>query len=372
VILGCSILCLITFSGVLTLGHFHANHWRADASPMIREPARRLPTLLLSDLEHDQASQLDASFPITNYSNERKDIRFVRASCGCIELRGADRLLKEGDSFTLLPGQFSTIRFKTSLPHKSGQHNFQVSLLASSPEHGDERIDLSLVVPVVDDVVFDPLALLLKVPSTVSEKVQETITVVYRFPTSRLADDVQIQIDGLPDYIKIVTVNSIEPEESLGPHLRTQSWQITLGFELSDWVRLPPFIQFRVKFTDARGNVLTVAEMPLVMRILSGIDAPRLVHMGAVPLGQQCHKRVLISAADGREFKLTGVICGNEEVRVSSEPSNPAKWHWINISYDVANEGEYKTEIVLQTSHPDRPRIAMDIIGRGLRPSVSQ
>jgi hypothetical protein len=88
---------------------------------------------------------------------------------------------------------------------------------------------------------------------------------------------------------------------------------------------------------------------------------PTSIDFGAIPLGGQQKRRMRLSAADERPFQLVEVESDAAPFTPSADKSVSGVRHWVDVTFDAREVGEYRARITVETTHPESRRLTVQV-----------
>jgi len=334
-----------------------------EQSLLRAEPAtQELPALLLGELTRGTTAGRDvqARFVIKNDSAQPQRLKFVGTSCYCAGLLRHGKKLKNGAELEIAAGGRETVEIVAHVVPQVQTHSFCATLVPQE-QTGADPLELRFFVPVIADVKFTPEVVLHEFVAKGAEPVEHRVRIER---TIRSATSPREECRKLvpPNHVQLVRIEQVAPPRKIEPGLWRVAWNATLKIDSDQ--RLQGVGQpgtAVVTFTEGN-HVTRTAPLPVILRRRFGIEAARDVHLGFVAPGESRTRKLLISAADQRKFAVRSVHSTSREISAGTTALDGAR-HWVDITYHAAQSGKLRSEVELETDHPDCPKLIIHVTG---------
>jgi hypothetical protein len=100
-----------------------------------------------------------------------------------------------------------------------------------------------------------------------------------------------------------------------------------------------------------------------VVRQAVGVTAPRQLHFGTVRLGERRPKRFILCADDGRNFRVIKLSSESPAFAASALTPEARQAQCIDVIFHPTQIGHHSSQLVVETDHPDRPRLVIELGG---------
>jgi len=353
-----------TLYGVLLVLTLAAVAWfaslahRSEARVRIIDPQRSLGPLLASEVARN-AGRVEAKYALENLSSEPQVVRFEGVSCGCAGLRLGEKELQVGDRVTLAGGGKDCLKLSMRVPLAKSETVISASFTIPAEPGKEESLSVQCRVRVLPDILFRPSVFSCEFRSAQPRVAEKTLKVERVFRADNAVSS-PLKVTRIPPQMKVLRIERTAPASRIEADLWREFWQISVAFTATEDLQSTAApTALSISFDSANSPSEQTAECPVILRRAFGIEAPKMVHFGAVPMGQTRTKRLLIRAADEREFELLHIGTDSTALEVSTSTSGCKKYHWLDASYHAACPKALCTQILIETSHPDCPKLTI-------------
>jgi hypothetical protein len=330
---------------------------RVEASVRLVEPECQLPALLLSEIPG--AKTIAHRFEIENRSEAPQQVRFQGRSCNCLGLSLPDeaRELKTGDTFALGANERKALQLALQVAARSETQAHTAHFVAVGPGSEEVPLDLRVVVPVLADVTIVPPVVYHEFASSAPATVEKKLLI-------RRTGRGQVPVPALPQFIDLppqVELLAVTPTDSEQPYpeLWTQGWKALLVVNTRPSLESTFAGSFLISLSKSPPSTTRI---PVTLRRCSGVEVnPTSLDFGAVPRGEPCRRKFRLASADEKSFRIVKVESDAASFTPSIEKFASALHHWIDVTFDAREVGEHRARIVIETTHPDSPRLTVQV-----------
>lgn len=297
----------------------------------------------------------EPQFLIANESESEISVNIGSKTCSCVGLFLDGQSLNAGDDFALAGDQRKTIRLTSRVSATPAIQTFGAVLVASDGTavaiKGSQTVYIDA--ECLPDLITAPMR------RDVSE-IEELIKVVHTF---RSEVPRSMRPNAVPP--RGVTVVSMlphgEPKE-LEPEIWRSTWQTRLKLRPAE-IAEGASVRFVIEGDHSPRVQVAV---PIKVTQAFGIIVPDKIAFGAVEVGAQRKRRLIMHSVDGVPFKIVKAAADSQEVSVSATESGGPTRYWIDLDFRPTHAGERHGRVSIETTHPDSPRIAIETVGRAL------
>ena len=329
----------------------------------------RLPDILLSELYAKPVTQRLAIgvFGLENRSEVDQVLALQKKSCSCIDVYVDNKLISRGQQFILSPSVSTSLRIESPLSTKPAHHSFSVIIGVPEQNKEDRTVRFRLVAPVYADVELQPSFVRQEFSAADTDSVQRDISVTRTVRDKKLLSEPP-KIGGLPPSVEVAGISKPDALREVEPGIWQRSWIIGLNIKPNDELAgTAPQQTAIVGFSGSDDYKENTASLPVIIRRKFGIDAPREIAFGAVVSGQPRTRRLLIRAADDREFEVLGTNSSSAALNANVSLPGANKQHWIDLAFQSEESGKFRETVVVRTNHPDSPRLEVRVEGLVLK-----
>jgi hypothetical protein len=166
-----------------------------------------------------------------------------------------------------------------------------------------------------------------------------------------------------PADIELVRVVPKGPPTQLAPGVWQRAWEVSLAVRPTpDLTATPMPRRLLFTFTEDRALAYSTASLPVVISRVQGIESPRTVHFGTIQSGQTLQKRLVLRAADGRDFRIVKVSTDCTAFEVQASTTKLSTNHLLEVAFHAKTPGSAQATLTVETDHPDSPRINIDAV----------
>lgn len=248
------------------------------------------------------------------------------------------------------------------MPTIAGSNGYMASFEASAVDEGEPKSMVAeLHVRSYADVVLQPDVLTHDFSNKDGASARLSF-VVTRFGRGDKPEKVKPALIQLPPMVQVVAAQPRGAAAEIEPKIWRQSWNIDLAVRPDESlasVAAPHAIL--VRLAGPTGRTLAEVALPVLLRRVFGIEAPREVHMGIVPPGETRKKRLLVRASDGRPFKIARIRADSCAFEGSEIASRVASSHWLEAVFSSKYAGDNRSRLVIETDHPDAPTVTVEL-----------
>jgi hypothetical protein len=308
---------------------------------------------LFRESSHDfgtvaRAAKTEHRFEFENPYNQPIHVRSVRTSCGC-----TTPII---ETETVPAGGRGSILAKFNTGTHSGARAATVTVTFDRPSFGEVQLHVKGYIRT--DVVFQP-----------GEASFGSVT-------QGEAKDLEIVVDyaGKPNW-EIVDVRcdesciQIEPEEKSRQNGRIQ---YAMKIRLGENAPTGPMESEIVLRTNDRN--LTTVPLRLTANVLADLSAsPNLLSLGDISASDSLKHVIVIKGQ--QPFRILNISSDAFDVQANGIATEDAKTlHTLPIVLApriTESTGESKTQIVIETDHPSKPKLSIDVIYRLKTPAAT-
>lgn len=351
--------CVLLSFGVLSCGKLPTSRSSSDVS---LGPAKfEGRSVLLSEVRNMKT--LTPRFVFTNNnSNETTEVTVHRVSCGCLRVslpEEEDRDVKAGDVFTVGPRQQKQVQLHLKPSTRPGMHSHSAEFFSTIKGGAKKHHSITAQLSVVEDITVSPPVINQSFPANSNEDAERTLH-IDRTVRSNSASAEQPHFYGMPDRIELV--NLVEhPPKQIDDELWTSSWDAMVLVKPGD--DLQSSISERIGFLFGDDHDPPV-HVPVTIVRKTGVEVlPRKLEFGVVRQGESASRKVLVRSVDHRPFEITRIIGDQEGVAGTPGSSDAGDRHWVEVTVELTQAGQYESQLAIFTTHPDVPRIIVDVHG---------
>lgn len=289
-------------------------------------------------------------FRLSNRGGNEINVTVSSKSCSCVDMTVDKEPLQVGDSFTLASGEEKKIHLSGRIAQVASVQRFGCRLAASD----GSSVVLDGSQEVYADTECVPTVITAPMPRGGGE-VKESVEIVHAFrgagpqPLSPAV--------AAPNGVTVLSVSPQGDAKQVERGLWRQTWRA--NFKVTPDAIAGGFAALRFTFDNTHANI------PIKVTQAFGIAAPETITFGAVRVGEQRKRRVVMHAVDRLPFKVVKADADSPEVAVSVTESGEPYRYWIDIEFKPVDAGERRSQISIETTHPDSQRLAIATVGRG-------
>lgn len=347
-------------------GGVSIRHWSQE-STVSRTSVRllrsevQLDTMLTSEVRA-RSQPVEGEFVFLNDTDKMQEIIFDGVSCGCTGLFSDNTKIEKGEHIDLTGGGSIAFRLRADLSGKQGKNRLEAWFKVPSKVGGrTEQLTAVCVARVFPDVRVKPEVLVCSFRESDKTSIIKTLTVERIFRVQSAAATMAPHIRGLPSGSRVVGVEEIGDRVEIEGNLWKRSWKVDVRFEFTEEISVVPAPRrLIVAFEDSTDLDPMITEVPLLMRHEFGIEAPKSIHFGRVELTRTYDKRILLRAADGKEFTIVSVSCDSPSLKVKDVNRRPSVYHWLDLHLTPMSVDEGTATISVETNHSNCKQITID------------
>jgi hypothetical protein len=336
-----------------------------QSSVYILDSEKQLDPLLLHEFQSLHVPSADAAFQIVNVSSDSCSIIFEGVSCGCTSAEVDGKQLQFKDRFTISADGSACFKLTSRLPAKPGLFDFRANLTIMMPDGAQTEMSVHYGVRILADIVLTPDVLLHQFHSLDDESVIKTIHIERRWRGSRVPAAIPT-LAHLPPQLKILQIAEDAPPAQIEPGIWSRSWNIRVSLSPSSDLQSNPVRSLiPISFPATPDLDPVSADLPVLVRLASGIEAPGFIHLGTVKLGERQTRRFLLRAADNVEFSVLSVHSTSPAFSVSKPSLIQSRSCWLELTFQANEPGNHCANIVIETNHPRTPQVSISVRGTG-------
>lgn len=289
------LVTLIAAAGVsagLTAGV--ANAQQVGPRPAAPEVEQTAPSIQVERTIHDfgritDEAQVTTTFAFKNTGNSVLRIERVESSCGCT--------VPELEKLEYAPGETGEITVVFDPRRREGMQNRAVTIVSNDPVRS--RVPLTVRVDVVPLVKIEPRVIqFARVDKNTAQAVM--IDVTGREAEFQIVDAQLFQTEGVS-----VEVFAAEAMELDGEQVMAGQVLVTV----EDTAPLGPIVgQVQIRMRGSDGQIRT-QNISLTGEVVGDIELlPARLTFGFLQPGQEFMRRVQVRSADGKPFRITGLV----------------------------------------------------------------
>ncbi|MFV0446357.1 MAG: hypothetical protein ACK5Q5_22520 [Planctomycetaceae bacterium] len=330
----------------------------AAPSGLVTVQSRRIHRpILLSEVQAsvDPQSLLDTRFEFQNSLNQTALLRFDGAGCSCYQVSSRDRPLKAGDILTI--PAMGSLPVNIGVPTPSGAGSPEYNARFSWIREGADPVDLpvSLSLPVFSDLSVVPSVITAGYrPGVAPAPIPVRVTV-----HSRDAEAAQVApvVTDLSEMLQLGAWNQVVKEQP-AEDLWKAIWQADLQLQVPDGFRqqVATAVTLQAGPTSSLATRLSILIQPLV-----GIRSSGEMQLGLLKTGEKRRRRMLLTAADKRPFRVTATHCEDPRCRAIALSQELADRHWLEVEAMLTDDNSLDAKVVCSTDHPESPQIVIPV-----------
>jgi hypothetical protein len=313
-------------------------------SQMFRETSHDFGTVA-------RAAKTEYRFLFVNPLNQPIHVRSVRTSCGCTTPVIETETVPAGGQGSILA------RFNTGT--HSGARAATITVTFDKPSYSEVQLHVKGYIRT--DVVFQPGEVNF---GSVAQGESKTLEVVLDYAGKPTWQVTQIRCDE--------SCIHVEKEERSRNNGRVQ---YMLRVRLSDDAMAGPLESEIVLHTNDRN--LTTVPLRLTANVMAEISAhPNLLSLGDIAYGEAIKQLVVLKAQE--PFRVIAITSEGFRIQHGSFSEAPKTLHTLPLQLETLGEedekgepGERKGTILVETDHPSKPKLSIDVIYRLKTPKTS-
>lgn len=264
-------------------------------APVAPEVAQDVPVLQVERTIHDfgritDEASVTTTFTFKNTGTATLKIERIESSCGCT--------VPALDKLEYAPGESGVVTVEFDPRRREGPQNRAVTIVSNDPVRS--RMPLTVRVDVVPLVKIEPRVVQFgQVDKNTVQAVM--IDVIGREPNFELVDAQLFQTEGLT-----VEVFEAMPLEIEGEQVMAGQVLVTV----QDSAPLGPIVgQVQIRMRGGSDDRIRTQNISLTGEIVGDIQLlPGRLTFGFLEPGQEFMRRVQVRSADGKPFKITGLV----------------------------------------------------------------
>ncbi len=283
----------------------------------------------------------------------------VRAiGCSCYQVRRGGTRLKVGDLFEIGTDATEVLTLHPNRPtvDQAADYRFSVEYetIAGEPV---KVIDCQGTLVSVAEFRTNPSLMTAEfVQSSPAQTVRLEVTRTAR--TRELAEQKPV-LTGWPAGSQVKEPEALGPVVELSEQLWRQSWRVSAAIVKPETISfVDEFWSIRVSGSESSSPS---GQARLMVKFRSGLNGPRVVHFGEVPVGQSVTRKIQILARDDRPFRIVGPSGSGVSLSIQPDSAEAVKSHWGNLIFTPSAVGDYQETMQITTDHPEQPSLGIEI-----------
>jgi hypothetical protein len=221
------------------------------------------------------------------------------------------------------------------------------------------QIEVRCRIRVHADVKVEPNRLVQAFRAGESDPVDRELRVSYIGRAER-ASAIGARLERLPAYVSVLSTASVGEATEIEAGISQQRFRLIVRITPTREVLSRSLVDSALLIVSTTsGAELAQAQIPILLRRSSGIDAPREIQFGSTRRGDIRTRRLLLRSADERPFSILRISCSMEALIARASPGS-AKQHWLEVVYRPRSAHHAVGSITVETDHPESDRIRID------------
>lgn len=354
------------FAIIFAVGSSSCQHGTpvSESGVSIVDPDKQLEPLLLNEVQLLESRTAEALYQVVSSSSESSSVTFEDANCGCTRLIVDGNPIQLGDRFNLAPGDSSIVKLTSRLSLLPNSYDFRAKLIARKSDGTQNELLIRLGVRVLADIVLAPDVFSHEFHSLDGEPITKTLRVERRW-RGRIVPPSAPSLEHQPRQLAILEVTEEKTPSEIEPGIWSRSWIMKVSLSpsqdlLSDPVRSVVPITFR----DSADSEPISADLPVLIGLAYGIEAPKLSYFGTLPVGEQQSRRILLRSTDEIDFSVIKTHSTSPAFSVAKYSVAKARSCWVELVYNPSEPGDHSSEIMIETDHPRNQKLVVRVRGK--------
>ncbi|MBL8848882.1 MAG: hypothetical protein JNG89_04330 [Planctomycetaceae bacterium] len=304
----------------------------------------------------------ETRFHVAAAGGDPVTLQLADVGCSCYSVRTGEHRLNIGDQVPIPTGDHVELLIEASPAVVPGIKQYWAELAQTD---GSFRKMLTCRLHTVADIAIRPDVVTVTAGQGSTAVDQEIPLQVEQHVRCQSPDELQIAWTVLPDEVAVTTPERDGAPVEIQPGVWRCRWKCELRVFHGEHADRDAPCRLPVA-SLLNGRQVAEASCLLIVRRESGVQAPRLVHLGRIAPGESMTRRVQLRSLDGRAFTILSAESRNGMVAAEVVNSTVSVEHWLEVRASAQHVG-VDDEVLIRTDHPDSPELRFPVRGLGPR-----
>jgi hypothetical protein len=303
------------------------------------------------------------TFHVAVHGTDPVTLQLASIGCNCYSMRAYGRGLNIGDPVEIPAGGSVELLIDAQPNVVAGVKRYYAEFSGTGSDGTSFTQSLTSRVQTFADIVVRPEIVTWTAGDRNALAGEPIRLQVEQHVRSKTAEGLHVAWNSLPDDVSVTMPEPAGTPVEIRPGLWRARWHCEL--RIGDTKRSELDSPLRLPVTSLlNGRQVAEAGCLLILRRESGVQAPRLVHLGRLTAGVAVMRRVQLRSLDGRAFAVLSAASREGVIEAEVLDSAAAVEHWLEVRATATHEG-VDDELTIRTDHPESLELRLFVRGIG-------